>query len=166
MIVWFLVDRNITKVDGPSSMNLSKPRMLKLNNVSQRKTKSKYLKKINTAYLVPCGDRKEIECRTWTGSTKFMMPLAEDARSQLGVDPQWFCALYFNVVFRYFNVAFLKGKSSLISTSASIRSYLESGLIWFNLLAQELLAFLQKWRKRPSDISVIFIYLCFCFFRL
>ena len=45
------------------------------------KTKTKYLEKINTDYLVQSVVRKEFECRTWTGTTQFMMHLAGDARS-------------------------------------------------------------------------------------
>ena len=50
--VWF--KETLQKVDRPSSMNLAKPWMLKVNNVSQRKTKSKYFEKIHTYYLVLC----------------------------------------------------------------------------------------------------------------
>ena len=54
--------------------------MLKKNDVSQRKAKTKYLEKINPDYLVLCCDRKEIKCKMYMGSTRFMMPLAEDTR--------------------------------------------------------------------------------------
>ena len=83
MIVWFLVDRNIQKVDGPFLINLPKPRILKVNNVSQQKAKKKYLEEIIQINLFfMCCDRTKIECEMRTGRMQFMMPLAEDARSK------------------------------------------------------------------------------------
>ena len=85
MVIWLFVDRNITKMDGPFSMNPPKPWMLKASNVSQRKMKTKYLESREDNYWLlrsMCCDRKEIECKMWTGSTQFMISLAKDASSQ------------------------------------------------------------------------------------
>ena len=65
--VW--LKERLQNVDWPYLMNLVKPWMLKINNVSQRKTKSWY-----RLLGSMCYDSKEIKSKMWTGIPNLWCP--------------------------------------------------------------------------------------------
>ena len=69
-------------------MNLAKLWKKKANSVSQRKSKTKFLEKINADSQIDsmCWDSKQVECKMWMGSMQSMMPSTK-SRGRIQAEP-------------------------------------------------------------------------------
>ena len=132
-------------------MNLPMHQMLKVNKVSQRKTKQISPEDKYILLGLICFERKEIESKIWTGSTQFIMPLAEDARWQLKqnrVEARiCFC------LFRAFpkicaDRIFLYSRSKIMKMLLTSENFESFSGVWFNIVY---LLLYSSWRLLSNE---------------